>query len=549
MYPDPTTQTETHNEDEEQDRNDDEMKGNNMTEEVVNEEADQGEVIEEATNKVQQNDAEENDEDMFEEEDMDEQVRSVPHFKNIEMESEQDELEEDDDDDNNNIKNICTVRGSTQDDEDASVPTRNNADHNSSSTFKRNTPEDEPNRDAESPPIKRPRVIPATQTDNGSVLDYDSDELESVITSARQTSNRFISSFQSVSGVPERFQSTITAQYSTLDDEIATPDMNESQPENTDQDAHTSDIPPPSSPQNPLDENLPGENQASERQSNVDLVDENQPSEHPASERQPSINPADDRQSGVNPEDEYQSSENSTDEYQPSETPADQPNVNPADEHQLDENSPDEHRESEKLPHGLPHTINEGPAEGFSDYSDSDGDYQDALQSTEPELSHSVASAPVRPPRADLPFRGTAGQTATETETTTTTATATNTVQATSNNTISRQSNGNTRNRAPDRGYNPWTSEELEALENGIGAFGTRWVAIKERYKETLRARTNVQLKDKARNELKFRKLAGEPLGVYECLDRQVQFSGEQSTRRTNRRALIKRRREAGEVE
>ncbi|KAI7855421.1 hypothetical protein BDC45DRAFT_556494 [Circinella umbellata] len=232
-----------------------------------------------------------------------------------------------------------------------------------------------------------------------------------------------------------------------------------------------------------------------------------------------------------------------------------------------------EYVSSEQLPHGLPRTINEGPTEGFSDDSNSDDDYADALQTTEAERSQSVASVPTRT-RRDLPSltnrarQAAAATTTITTERTRTTTTttdhdntdATNTTIAQSNTIPIRTGITSTTTAAttttPDRllrlkrrkPYTPWTADEIAALEEGLGLHGPQWALIKYVYKEALSNRTNVQLKDKARNELTYRKKAGEPLGVYAQLDTEAtSFQGEASAQRVARRAAIRQRQETAE--
>ncbi|CAG8670718.1 7887_t:CDS:2, partial [Dentiscutata heterogama] len=63
-----------------------------------------------------------------------------------------------------------------------------------------------------------------------------------------------------------------------------------------------------------------------------------------------------------------------------------------------------------------------------------------------------------------------------------------------------------------------WTSEELQALEDGMREYGTHWVRILEKHGTSngpLRNRTQVQLKDKARNEKQRRMKAGMDVGVF----------------------------------
>ncbi|KAG2216216.1 hypothetical protein INT45_002161 [Circinella minor] len=253
-------------------------------------------------------------------------------------------------------------------------------------------------------------------------------------------------------------------------------------------------------------------------------------------------------------------------------------NENEEKEQSLHEDEQDESVSSEHLPHGLPRTINEGPTEGFSDDSNSDDDYADALQTTEAERSQSIASVPTRS-RRDLTSltdraRQAAAQTTTiTTETTRTRATTvgatitdnhntdvTNTT-TTQSNTIPMRTEITSRTTAatttvPERllrlkrrkPYTPWTADEVAALEEGLGSHGPQWALIKCVYKEALRNRTNVQLKDKARNELTYRKKAGEPLGVYAQLDTEAtSFQGEASVQRVARRAAIRQRQEMAE--
>ena len=60
-----------------------------------------------------------------------------------------------------------------------------------------------------------------------------------------------------------------------------------------------------------------------------------------------------------------------------------------------------------------------------------------------------------------------------------------------------------------------WTQEETNALEKGMQMFKNDWKAIKHHFNETLHRRTNVNLKDRARNVK--RKLIKEklPLGIW----------------------------------
>jgi hypothetical protein len=61
-----------------------------------------------------------------------------------------------------------------------------------------------------------------------------------------------------------------------------------------------------------------------------------------------------------------------------------------------------------------------------------------------------------------------------------------------------------------------WTQEELEELEEGMKKFGTNWTLILSMSSGALKNRTNVQLKDKARNEKRRREREGIPLGIFQ---------------------------------
>src|SRR5436190_23274622 len=50
-----------------------------------------------------------------------------------------------------------------------------------------------------------------------------------------------------------------------------------------------------------------------------------------------------------------------------------------------------------------------------------------------------------------------------------------------------------------------WSQEELDALEEGMKKFGTNWTLILSMSSGPLQNRTNVKLKDKARNERRRR--------------------------------------------
>lgn len=61
-----------------------------------------------------------------------------------------------------------------------------------------------------------------------------------------------------------------------------------------------------------------------------------------------------------------------------------------------------------------------------------------------------------------------------------------------------------------------WTQEETDALEKGMEMFGNDWKTIKNHFSETLKKRSNVNLKDRARNVKKKRKKEGLPLGIWD---------------------------------
>ncbi|RKP06316.1 hypothetical protein THASP1DRAFT_28324 [Thamnocephalis sphaerospora] len=64
----------------------------------------------------------------------------------------------------------------------------------------------------------------------------------------------------------------------------------------------------------------------------------------------------------------------------------------------------------------------------------------------------------------------------------------------------------------------PWTREQLEALEKGMAIYGTNWKRIQERFggpSGPLSGRNPVQLKDKARNERRYRESHGLHVGVF----------------------------------
>jgi hypothetical protein len=61
----------------------------------------------------------------------------------------------------------------------------------------------------------------------------------------------------------------------------------------------------------------------------------------------------------------------------------------------------------------------------------------------------------------------------------------------------------------------PWTDEETAALEQGMNIFGNDWKAIKDHFREILVRRTNVNLKDRARNIKRKLLKMGAPLGIW----------------------------------
>lgn len=63
-----------------------------------------------------------------------------------------------------------------------------------------------------------------------------------------------------------------------------------------------------------------------------------------------------------------------------------------------------------------------------------------------------------------------------------------------------------------------WNDNELQVLERAIAEVGPRWIKIKEKRYPELEHKTNVQLRDKARNEYKRRKRLKMDLGVYASL-------------------------------
>ena len=61
-----------------------------------------------------------------------------------------------------------------------------------------------------------------------------------------------------------------------------------------------------------------------------------------------------------------------------------------------------------------------------------------------------------------------------------------------------------------------WTFEETEFLRKGMETFGNDWVAIKSFYSLELTERSNVDLKDRARNVKNMLKREKQDLGIWE---------------------------------
>ncbi len=70
--------------------------------------------------------------------------------------------------------------------------------------------------------------------------------------------------------------------------------------------------------------------------------------------------------------------------------------------------------------------------------------------------------------------------------------------------------------RRPPGVKKPWTKEETDALEKGMIIFGNDWKAIKAHFSEELANRTNVNLKDRARNVKKKLQRTGADLGIWD---------------------------------
>ncbi|ORZ03657.1 hypothetical protein BCR43DRAFT_483741 [Syncephalastrum racemosum] len=81
-----------------------------------------------------------------------------------------------------------------------------------------------------------------------------------------------------------------------------------------------------------------------------------------------------------------------------------------------------------------------------------------------------------------------------------------------------------------------WTNDEIAALEEGLSKVkGPMWERIKKAVYPRLESRNGVQVKDKARNEIKYRKLNNEDLGPYAYVDKETQPNLPQRRRRVNR--------------
>jgi hypothetical protein len=71
------------------------------------------------------------------------------------------------------------------------------------------------------------------------------------------------------------------------------------------------------------------------------------------------------------------------------------------------------------------------------------------------------------------------------------------------------------------RGRIKWSEEELQALEGAMRVHGNKWAAILADYgaigriNRLLANRSQINIKDKARNERSRRERAGVPLGVW----------------------------------
>ncbi|KAJ3108386.1 hypothetical protein HDU97_001511 [Phlyctochytrium planicorne] len=63
--------------------------------------------------------------------------------------------------------------------------------------------------------------------------------------------------------------------------------------------------------------------------------------------------------------------------------------------------------------------------------------------------------------------------------------------------------------------WEKWSEDELRALEEGIRSFQSRWSLIEMHFGDRMPGRDQVDMKDKARNEMLRRQRRGEPLGIW----------------------------------
>jgi hypothetical protein len=77
------------------------------------------------------------------------------------------------------------------------------------------------------------------------------------------------------------------------------------------------------------------------------------------------------------------------------------------------------------------------------------------------------------------------------------------------------QAGRTTPRRRPPGIKTPWTQEETDALQRGMEIFGNDWKAIKDHFSQVLHRRSNVNLKDRARNIKRKLLKAQQPLGVW----------------------------------
>lgn len=77
------------------------------------------------------------------------------------------------------------------------------------------------------------------------------------------------------------------------------------------------------------------------------------------------------------------------------------------------------------------------------------------------------------------------------------------------------QSGRTTPRRRPPGTKVPWTQDETDALEQGMNIFGNDWKAIKDHFRDVLSRRSNVNLKDRARNIKRKLGKSGLPLGIW----------------------------------